>query len=479
MFNKIITETPFTQDLADEIFTSVNGAVYLNDVSFVSTLRALMVGRSGFPARVYLQDMCSADYDQCITLSPFNPEHFHDVLIILTTQDHALIHDIDTRFANDLPDFRELADLKQFVAPYMVARFYIDEEKHKTVVFVENLSIRRWHLLQALIPRYFPWIFQDNPISDEERELLSSLTHKYSNDYERIIEIFSSKVDFRTLSIQKCLGGFERKANLALAKKCEEEVNQYTEQMHNIIIQYDSYLRSKEELNAKMHGYLALAQACDAKDSELVDYFKCNKSLMPINTRDTSFSFIVNTYLESYDPEMYETYSENDLSYLYHGYSRPAEFENRDDFKLFLDAIFSEEPTLKIRVCAYFTIKVGGSVDSYAGYDFPPECRDRIPNPHLHYFDCLGNYQRYIRECLLEGNIIGAVEQCVASAKSINITEAITVRRFLVDLMMCRNRVIELPDGSLMTAVDALEWLKKNQKNEEEGSHGETDCVNE
>lgn len=479
MFGKVITKTPFVLDSAEDFFPSVRGASFSGDVSFVSTLRALMIERPGSSSMVCVKDAYSANFSQLLGSVIFSPDFSNDSVVVVKLRGHKLISEIDTRFADAHPEFRELADLKRFVASYMTARFYINEESHKTIIFVEDLDVRRWHLLQALIPRYFPWIFQDSPLSDEERKLLLSLTHKYSNDYERIITDFGDKIDYRSLNIQKYLENFEQNSNLALARECEARVEECMNRMREILDQYDSWLRLKEEAKVKLYGYTALAQACEEKNSELTDYFKCNKSLIPVYSHDTSFSFVVNTYLESYDPEMYEVYSKNPTSHLYEGYRHPEEFQERDNIKLFLDAIFSEEPLLKVRTCAYFEIDIRGEVDSRSDYSFPPQCRDRIPNPHLQYFDCLGNYHRHILECLNEGNVVGAVEQCVASAKSVNIAEGVTMKRFLMELMGRRDNVIELPDGSLTTAVNALAWLKKNQNNEEEGSHGETDCADE
>ena len=234
---------------------------------------------------------------------------------------------------------------------------------------------------------------------------------------------------------------------------------------------YQTLIGQRDDLNVRHAGLQAIINGA-TENSELMDYVICNRNLIPISTSGMSFSFVVKCYLDSFDPDMYETMARNPQSHLFQGYSAPAQFRSVEDKRLFLGAIFNEDPKLKVKICAYYQLDARGNSTSYSGYVYPDECRDRMPNPHLQYHNCLGNHQRYINDHILRGDMVRAVEQCVASAKSLNIGEGITARRFFGELMSSRNKVIELPDGTEVNAVDALAWLKaQNATTVEEGSN--------
>ena len=70
--------------------------------------------------------------------------------------------------------------------------------------------------------------------------------------------------------------------------------------------------------------------------------------------------------------------------------------------------------------------------------------------------------------------MIGAIEQCIASARSLNLHDTPVCRQFIMDLMGgaegCRTKIFETEDGQSMSTKEALEWLK-SRRNAEEGSH--------
>ena len=188
-----------------------------------------------------------------------------------------------------------------------------------------------------------------------------------------------------------------------------------------------------------------------------------------MSSSETRFNFIVKTVLDSWDPELFETMVNKDTSHLYSGYSiGHQEFRTIEARRKFFNAIFSDDPKLRIKLCGLYILDLRGLSSSSSGYHFPRSCSDRLPNPHLHFFNCLGNYQRAINGYLRDGDAVGAVEQCVASCKSINLAEPPTVQRFFEILFRTNADVIELPDHSSVTTVKALEWLNAQDAEKEE-----------
>lgn len=471
MFNKAIEQTKFTDDVASGLFSRIHGDHYEYDISFLATLRILLNNRSGddnISLAISGSNYGAYEIERAMPNDVFrataNVDHYDMNTIIIHNLrgagNAAVMEKFDAAFCDKKPMFRELKDLRQFVAQYMNARFYIAESARKMLILVDEMNYRRFHLLQSMIPRYFPWYFTDNPITDDEKRLIKSLTHRYATEYEQIVREFASRIDFRSHAIRNILGSYERNARSEQLRRVENELENNRIQIDRNVSSYTALIQQRDDLNLRYAGIQSIINGA-TDDSELIEYFTCNRNLIPVSTHGMAFSFIVKCYLDSFDPDMYETMSRNPHSHLYRDYRAPAEFSSMEDKKLFLDAIFSDDPKLKVKVCAYYSLDARGVADTMSGYDYPDECSDRIPNPHLHYHHCLGNHKRYIEDCIRNGDMIRAVEQCVSSAKSLNIGEGVTACRFIGDLMSARNNIFELPDGTSVNGVQALKWLKE------------------
>ncbi len=60
--------------------------------------------------------------------------------------------------------------------------------------------------------------------------------------------------------------------------------------------------------------------------------------------------------------------------------------------------------------------------------------------------------------------MIGAVEQCIASAKSLNFHDSPVMGAFMRKFYSRDTKpFIELPDGTLVTAYDAVKWIKEQE----------------
>jgi hypothetical protein len=214
-----------------------------------------------------------------------------------------------------------------------------------------------------------------------------------------------------------------------------------------------------------MDGLLAQIRA-GSQNPEISEYFLCNKHLEPIGVDSTCLDFIVSCYLENFDIEMYNRISANFDGYMYKGYDTTCDAFLEDKVrKRFMDVIFCDDPLLKIKTCAHYTIDTMGCVDACSHYKYPSKYFDMLPNMHIQKYGCLGDHRPLIDEALRNGDIIGAIEQCVCSAKSINVGESTTFSSLLAALFDCdANKIIELPDGTSCTPEEALRWLDAQEK---------------
>ena len=485
MFNKILGDLALSNSLADGAFSAIiGGESFNNDNSFVATLRALLLNRVGdktVTLRLSSSNFDSytlngADIDDILGASIGNI--YDDSIYISNVRNSStenrkaffdMLDNPEKGFVVERPEFVEKPEIKTFMADrvkIMNARIYVSEEKRTSVIFVEQINLKKWHYLQCFIPRYFPWFFASAPLAADEISLLKSLTNRSSDDYERIIAEFAEKFDMRSYAIKSVLGDFEKRSRRQQLRTVELEIDSSRNRMNELMARYSSEVEKMDDLNIRLLGLKEIINS-DSIESELMDYFKTHKNLDPLSSDGTRFSFIVRTYLDGFDPDMYERFSKNTRSHLFEGYDvsndtfRPA--RNR---KRFMDAVFSDDPKLRIRMCAFYTIDIRGSVDSQSRYRYPDNCRDMLPNPHLQQHDCLGNHARLIQDRLIVGDTVGAIEQCLSSAKSINLSEGATIPGFLRELFNTDRKVIELPDGKCVSPQEAYKWLTDSEKEE-------------
>lgn len=479
MFNKELYNLTLTSDIANKFFPNIHGECYGGDNSFLATLRALLAPRMKEDEHIALRVRVRndrettikgyTDDDGAVYLS--DGVDYNTLLVCgLNGTENSItasFQKIENSFLKTHKGFEELKDLHVFVAKQANVRFYINEETKSTAIFVGALNTRIWHLIQSLISRFVPWFFKDNPLNDEEKALVKALTNRYAPEYENLIEKFAAKYDFRGIKIQQMLGGFENRSKNKQLTAIRNDINNQQRRAENLMNDYTNLLQTIADLRIKECG-LEYQIKEGGEDSEIVDYFVCNKHLNPISVSNDNLEIIVSATIENYDPDLYERMYKNPKSYLFTGYEVGAEvFKDLEVRKKFINAIFGEDSVLKIKVCAYYNLNLQGRVSTIKRYTYPPEYIDHLTNPHFYFFACIGNNEGYINKLLREGDYIAAIEQCVSSAKNLNLSEGSqTVAPFLGKVFEagCKS-IIKLPDGTSCTPTEAYKWLVSQEEN--------------
>lgn len=482
MFSKELGSLTLTSDVAERVFGRIKGDRYGNDVSFVATLRALLIPRTHI-AEIKLKysrvDWRTRDLNNNSIYDIIRygvsrhlaPNGFYITNVNSTEGQNgndSIFDRFDRDFINHDERFKRMEDLEAFAAKRLRARFYIDESNRRILILAENLNTRSWHFLQSMIPRYFPWFFEDKPLNDIEKQLLASCLSKYAVDYERLIEEIAQAFDMRKHQITSVLGDFEKRAHEYRLNETQRYIQDFRSQISDANLHYSNLIARLSELLAQETGIQQQINSL-SEENELVEFFTSNKNIIPLTSEGTCFDFIVTGCFENFDPEMFSSFIKNRRSHLFRDYQRSDAFKNDNDVELFLSAIFSDEPILRVKVCAYYYLDTRGVVSTRSHFSFPDEYISFIPNPHLQLHSCLGNHKRYIEEALRAGNTIGAITQCISSAKSINLGEGVTVRPFLSSLLSStHNKYIILPDNSEVTPTEALAWLKEQNEKEKQ-----------
>lgn len=499
MFVKALNDLTLSSRVANNTFPNITEqSWFMGDKSFLATMRALLYERVPAEESVDIRlsvsgynsyEINHASPRDCVRAYLRNTSVFNGV--------HGSFHIHNFRGDNDgneacfstldkggvqkaLGDsYTELADVSKFLEQNgkVRNRVYISEERKSVLIFVENLDMKRWHLLQSMIPRYMPWYFGDNckPLDEVEMGILRSLTKRYAPDYVDLIEEFAKRFDFRTEGIRSMLRGFENYFEQNELENVRRDLNAERGRIADLNRRFQELYQRISDLNIKEIGLIEKIRNNGAVDgdTELVEYFLCNKSLEIVYAERGEIEFIVHTVASNYDPEVAERALERfGKSFFYRHYQTNYRYDNKEmtdeRIKKLFTALFIDEK-LKLRLCAAYHLNfVTGSYDGLSYYDFPEKTtKTHTPNQHIQHYGCLGNNRQTIADAMLKRDYVSAVSACCASATNINFTEANT-GTFFMERVLSEDpgSIIQMPDGTNKTPLEAVIWLEENEKEE-------------
>lgn len=488
MFKTAITTNALVNDTANSFFQNIYGDPYNNDISFISTLRALVAPRMNendvLSVRFNRTEYSASDVSSGSTSAVvkaiceyFNQNdvgsiYIHSFNNSAQDNNYACLELMKSSFCKVYKGWHRLEKVTEFYQRQFLTMCFINPEKKSVAIFVDNMDMRKMHYLQCSIFAFLPWYFDpEKGVSEIEMELISSLREKTSAKYEDVIARIASQYDFRTARIRQMLSGFETKYERIECDNVRSQLDRIRSNIDSLNRQIGDQIHTKNDLEIKLLG-LETKVANSSEDSEIMEYFLCNDRLVLLSVSDNRMVFGVKTYIEYFDEEMALSAIKNRHSYLYVPEGRKCnEYIPEDSIEKLMRAIFIDQ-ILKIRVCAAYEFNLNGSVNARQGFCFDHNFRDCMPNPHIDGYQCLGNYHRAINELLTKRDYITAIEQCIASAKSLNFGDSPVMTLFskAVYHVGCNynNRCIELPDGKIVDPKGAVAWLEEQESGENE-----------
>jgi len=139
--------------------------------------------------------------------------------------------------------------------------------------------MKRWHMLESLISRYFPWYFESNPMTDEEIEIVKTLTKRYAPSYETKIQEFAKRFDFRSQVIRNQLTGFETHFDRRKLESVRSQINDMDRRMRDLESTFSNYYQQMDDLRTQECGLVdKITHGGGAESSELLDYFGLEKT---------------------------------------------------------------------------------------------------------------------------------------------------------------------------------------------------------
>lgn len=339
--------------------------------------------------------------------------------------------------------------------------FYVRAEDLATLVVSTMPSLKQWHLLASMFFRFFKPFFAAKPLTKDEKEMMIALLNQSANSFAERAKILADRDDLNTLKLKSRLSAVRRQIYDITIETCKKTISDLEKRIKSIRNEYESTLYKIEEANMKLEGSIVMAESNKDND-ELFNYFKDNKQITNVEAKDGCISFIVKTFLDVYDPDLYRDYAKT--GHIFAGYS--GYVYNPEEIKLLMDAIFSEEPEFRIKMKGWYSLNLQGIVKTRLSYPFPSSMKAYVANPHLDLHACLGSYEPEINKLLRSGNIVGAVEQCIASCKSVNIGEVTMTFKPMMNKLFCsKEKLLQRSDGTDMTVPEAITYLKEKEHN--------------
>lgn len=487
MFSQYIRSTPLTGSFQDSYYKNILVNNMINssrsDNTLLSTARAIIHPRldgdyyieaKSIRTRNTVNDM----WEDLQRETSANNALFFLQLRGFSDKIEEIKSCFDGNFVLDFKGFREISNVGPFFKNQFWARCFVNDETRTSIVVTTELSITGFHYIQCGIPAFLPWFFDPKDgLSEIELRLIKSLAVNDRNggetEYLNCLRQMVPDIDFRVQAIKESL----RDVEMVMEKERESVLTDKIERVTGDIRSTKEYLATliidKEQFENELFGIRMKMD--NTATGELMDLFLRDKKLVfeRINGRELTFG--VKAYVEYYNEDSLIKALDNPHSYIYipeSTYSdadRYARIIPPDDMRKLMTAVFIDRE-IKLRFCAKYKLCICSNLEALSGQDFSDTIYDNyMPNPHVNRYACLGSHENEIYRCLENRNLIGAIQQCVASCKNINFNDPTVCAEFMREIYGMSdhyqaNNCFELPDGSLVSAKEAIEYLKGERK---------------
>lgn len=371
--------------------------------------------------------------------------------------------------AAQLPEFKEKQSISVFVESKLgfECQVFYHEQKNIAGIFVNTFDMRLYHVMLSFMSLYFPSLFKDKPLTEDDYSLIKSLSKKDKNDFFACIKKMTKNYSLEFRRIQ--LGSFMKQLHEVKIQSAGNNVATQRREVANIERRLNEAVAMLKTLIVTYEGMKATEQY-DAPEEEMVEYIATNKDIHNLRFVNGCLYFSVSTLLNNYNISAWETFSRRGHIYDGNYECRLADvFNSEKNRRILLDSIFSEDPVFMIRMAGNYSLNFNNcSISTDDCYDYvmaDPIYIKYIPNPHLKRFACLGGYKDKVMRALRERNYIGAIELCIASAGSVNLDETTqTFRPFLGWVLSSTEKILVTKDGREFTPEEALVYLADKEK---------------
>ena len=430
----------------------LEGATYNLPQHCAAILRALLLSRPSVRL--------------CINSSTDEISENRHVLKILT----APLTDMNDYLDCHIGDgFIEERDLTRIISNKSIRVHVLRRGSNAAVALIQKTTSSTYNkrVLQAIafLPRLLPGLFAEKKVSELELSLLKAASEGDLPAIEALLDKMYKESDFCNERQKRLLHNVISSRLETALRKARDEIGQAE---HNANIHLQRYMESSQYIMQNKilaEDYERRIEAMSIDVDDLMGFLNSNKAVSVDFSGSTMYLDITGP-LTNFDPDAYRAIRNRSQAHFLCNIVGDME-----DALLFFDALFLEE-TIKVNMGARYSVDSRNGVSGKTSTTFPTA----IPNPHIQYYSCLGQYKGDMQAALSKSDFIGVISLCNASALSLNIPESPTCGRFIRDVTGGSHKAILLPGGEAVTYRKAVAWLKQQKGIDEGGeeTNGET-----
>jgi len=441
----------FGPEIDDALGGRLEGIVYQLPNHCAAILRALLFNRE--PARLHV-GMRAGESGENEYILQFHASPMNELSEKLDTYQQL--------------GFLEEKDLTRAVSSKSIRVHLMRRGMNAGVALIQktNASAHNVRIFQtiAFLPRLLPGLFTEKSLSETEKALLGAAFDADCNKIEGILEKLYKESDLSNMREKQMLHNvISHRLNEALRVARSEEIDA-NQRADSCLRQYMSCTQIAMEQTILIKNFECRIEATSEAVEDVMTFIESNKAIK-VNVEGNKMLLDVTGPLTNFDPDAYRVI--RDKIYVHF---RSNIVGDHEDALLFFDALFLDE-SIKIIVGARYAIEPCIGVTGIKKY----AVSGTIPNPHIFYHSCLGQYRADMQEALSKSDFVGVISLCIASGMSLNIPESPTCGSFIRDVTGGSQKVVLLPNGETVSYKKAVAWLKQQKGIEGGEEHdGET-----
>lgn len=321
-------------------------------------------------------------------------------------------------------------------------------------------------LVGTLLPRLCPSILNGKPMS---KEIQGFLRKFYDKEWDELDKLLSNVINFteiRKHEIKKTIDGFFG-ADPKI-KALEAEIQKLTATIKELYTSISETICQKDEKTAMLTGLLA-GDGMDEAENELIDFLSQSRSIEILGRSLGCIYFDVQTFLRGWRQSDYNRLIRDVRSGrgIYYDPDYAGRHFSYEEKKALYKAIF-EDKKYKLGIHAIFYITDDGNVfPTYAneylnGRHYYKNC---VPNPHLMYNSCVGNYGLDFADAAERKDYLAAFNVAVASTSCVNLAEGVSAKYMVRHLMDSDvDKPILFNDGEWFTPNEVVRTIFEKAK---------------
>ena len=389
--------------------------------------------------------------------------------IQINISDDANCEYIGKEFLKKYPDFILLKKVTDFYKKDFKIYCFIRPSDKKVYISCDLKNVEDFHKLQCCIPVILPWYFNKNKLSEEETEFIKIIQSKDLNAYNEWLSNFVRNNEFIANTISTMLVNVGNYAFTSRKNSLQSNITAYQRDVNYYYEEISSRLKDIERFKDELFGLEKRINEGLAEDYDWIEFLNSNKSVEVYNVTDSTIFYYVKTFIDYFDADFAETMIKNYNSLLYRYAGCDYDTNLNSDMKLLYKEVFIKQ-SMKINVIAdwYIDFKVNklaarshpnDIIISYMNY-----IGTHMPNPHLNYHACLGNYKDILFGLTKDGKYLECFNVCIASTQSLNFGDSVVIREFARDLFADYSnnskKYIVNENGDAMSVQEAIEYIK-------------------